>query len=737
MQSLENISGIVERVTFHNEENGFCVLQVAVKGHKDLITIVGSLPAVNAGEGIEAQGIWMQDRQYGTQFKASLLKLMLPTTLEGIEKYLASGLISGIGPAYAKKLITAFRERIFDVIESNPSQLAQVPGIGPSRQDKIIKGWADQKVIREIMLFLHSHGVSTSSAVRIYKTYGNNAVQLIQSNPYRLAREIRGIGFKTSDDIAMHLGIAKDSLIRARAGVSHILAKAMGEGHCGLPLNLLLSSGQELLAINPQVLQQAVMLELEAGELIKAVTENEICIFLKELYHAEKEIAEKLRALSNNGLPWSSFNVHASIEEVEHQNAICLSASQKQALIKTLTHKVTIITGGPGVGKTTLLRSILQILKAKNLNLVLCAPTGRAAQRMAQATGMEAKTIHRLLNVNPKTGGFNYNEENLLPCNVIVIDEVSMVDVPLMHALLKAVPLTAAVIFVGDQDQLPSVGPGQVLSDFIAAKIISYVHLTETFRQGAQSTIVSVARSINMGVLPKLKGYGPESDFFFIEAPDVEEGVKQIIEIVCTRLPNKFGYSSLNDIQVLCPMTRGVAGSRNINMELQRRLNPPNTAKSIQKFGAWFSVGDKVMQIENNYDKEVYNGDIGFIQNINLEEEEVIISFDSRNIIYEFNDLDEIVLAYAMTIHKSQGSECPVVVIPLFMQHYPMLQKNLVYTAITRGKRLVILVGQKKALAIAVSNKNLRKRWSLLSQHLHGLVDKGETFKFPYLGASF
>lgn len=726
MQPLENISGIVERITFHYEENGFCVLQVAVKGHKDLITIVGSVPAVSAGEWVEAQGLWIQDRQYGSQFKASQLKLMLPTTLEGIEKYLAAGLISGIGPTYARKLIYAFKERIFDVIESNPSQLAQVPGIGPSRQAKIIKGWADQKVIREIMLFLYSYGVSTSRAVRIYKTYGNNAVQLIRANPYRLVQDIRGIGFKTADDIAMHLGIAKNALIRARAGISHTLTKAMKEGHCGLPLNLLLSSVQDLLAINYEIVQQAITLELEAGELVKALIENEMCIFLKGLYQAEICIAEKIKALSDDKLPWASLNIYAAIEEVENQNAISLSASQKQALIKTLTHKVTIITGGPGVGKTTLLRSILLILKAKNLNMLLCAPTGRAAQRMSQATGMEAKTIHRLLNVNPKTGGYNYNEENLLPCDVLIVDEVSMVDVPLMHALLKAVPLTAALIFVGDQDQLPSVGPGQVLSDLIAAKIIPYVHLAETFRQGAQSTIVSVARSINMGVLPKLKGYGPESDFFFIETPEMGEGVKQIIEIVCTRLPNKFGYSSLNDIQILCPMTRGLAGSRNINMELQRRLNPPNTAKSIQKFGTWFSVGDKVMQIENNYDKEVYNGDIGFIQNINVEEREVIISFDNRNIIYEFNDLDEIVLAYAMTIHKSQGSEYPVVVIPLFMQHYPMLQKNLVYTGITRGKKLVIIVGQKEALVVAVSNKNLRKRWSLLSHNLNCSTAQGE-----------
>ncbi|MBW8308633.1 MAG: ATP-dependent RecD-like DNA helicase [Candidatus Paracaedibacteraceae bacterium] len=717
-QPLETIGGLVERITFHNEENGFCVLRATVKGHKELVTIVGSLPAVSAGEWVEAHGIWIQDRQYGQQFKATTLHLTPPTTLEGIEKYLASGLIKGIGPIYAKKLVQAFGEGVFEVIEADSSKLQTIPGIGPYRQQKIIKGWADQKAIRTIMLFLHSYGVSTTRAVRIYKTYGNNAIRLIQENPYRLAQDIRGIGFVTADKIAMHLGIGKDSLIRARAGISYALAKAMDEGHCGLPIETLLSSCQELLGIEQAILQEAVNLELQGGTVIEDNIGEKSCIFLQGLYHAEKGIAQKLRDLNTSDLPWPPFNINAAINWVEHHNALSLSLSQKQALIKALTHKVTIITGGPGVGKTTLLRSILQILQSKQVKLALCAPTGRAAQRMAQATGMEAKTIHRLLNINPKTGRFNYNEELPLPCDVLIVDEVSMVDVPLMHALLKAVPLNAAVIFVGDQDQLPSVGPGQVLADLIASKVIPFIHLTETFRQGAQSIIVAIARSINLGIMPNLKGYGPTSDFFFIETPDAEQGLKQIVDLVTTRLPNTFDYSPLHDIQVLCPMTRGIVGSRNLNTELQQALNPPQPTTSVQKFGIWFSLGDKVMQIENNYDKEVYNGDIGFIKSIDIEEGELIISFEGKDVHYDFSDLDEIVLAYAMTIHKSQGSEYPVVIIPLFTQHYPMLQKNLVYTGITRGKKLVILIGQKRALGIAVSNKTMQKRWSLISKHL-------------------
>lgn len=716
-QTLETISGLIERITFHNEETGFCVLKVKAKDHKELVTIIGLLPTVSTGEWVEAEGSWFQDRQYGQQFKSQQMRLTPPATLEGIEKYLASGLIKGIGPVYAKKLVQAFGENVFEIIEANPDALKVIPGIGASKRQQIINGWANQKAVRAIMLFLHSHGVSTNRSVRIYKTYGDQAIQIIQENPYRLAQDIRGIGFINADRIAMRLGIDQESLIRARAGLSYVLLKAMEEGHCGLPTSQLLTSAQSLLEINQQILQQALAIELQDGIIIQDSINEIPCVFLHGLYTAEKGIAESLQKLQAASLPWPPIKIQQAIQTVEEKNKITLSPSQQDALTKALSNKITIITGGPGVGKTTLLRSILQIFKAQKMTLALCAPTGRAAKRMAEATGFEAKTIHRLLNLNPEAAAFSRPETPALECDVIVVDEVSMVDIPLFYTLLKAIPTHAALILVGDPDQLPSVGPGQVLADLIASGALPFIHLTETFRQAAASKIISVAQSINQGVMPPLKGYGPDSDFFFIAAEDPAQAMQTIVELVHQRLPDKLGYSPLHDIQVLCPMTKGIVGTRTLNIELQKALNPPSEA-SLQKFGSHYSVGDKVMQIENNYQKEVYNGDIGFIHGIDLEENLILINFDGKNIAYDFHELDEIILAYAMTIHKSQGSEYPVVIIPLVTQHYMMLQKNLVYTGITRGKRLVILVGQKTALATALHNKKTPRRWSMLEGRL-------------------
>lgn len=717
----ESLSGLIERVTFHNSENGFCVLKVKTKGHKDLVVVIGSCAAVTAGEWIQADGIWIQDRQYGQQFKATSLKMTPPTTLEGIEKCLGSGMIKGIGPVYASKLVNAFGENVFTIIEQDPGQLKTVPGIGPYRLDKIIKGWSAQKSIRDIMLFLHSHGISTARAVRIYKTYGDNAINLIQENPYRLAQDIMGIGFVSADKIALSLGIEKSSILRARAGISYALSKSLDDGHCGLPTPALLASCQKLLEIDASIIDQALLLELEKGTVTKDTVKSVECIFLTGLYLAEKGIAERLQALTQNPLPWPEINADKAIHWVEEKHNITLSESQKQALKQTLLSKVIIITGGPGVGKTTLLRSLLKIIKAKNMNIVLGAPTGRAAKRLSEATGLEAKTVHRLLEMNPMAGGFSRNDQKPLVAEMVVIDEVSMLDVPLFYALLKAIPPHAALLLVGDADQLPSVGPGQVLADLIASKKLPCIHLTEVFRQAATSNIISVAHTINRGILPKLQGYGSSSDFFFIESNEPEEALNLIIDLTTRRLPQKLSLSPLNDIQILCPMARGLVGSRTLNMELQKALNPPNE-NSIQKFGWEFSVNDKVMQIQNNYQKEVFNGDVGIIKHIDKEEGEVIITFDGRDVTYDIHEMDEVVLSYATTIHKSQGSEYPVVIIPLMTQHYTMLQKNLVYTAITRGKNLVILVGQKKAVAIAVKNNKAQKRWSTLEGRLQSNI---------------
>lgn len=718
LPTAEAIAGLVERVTYHNAESGFCVLRISAKGHKDLVTIVGNLSMISAGEFVQASGLWIHDRQHGRQFKAQFLKSTPPTSLEGIEKYLGSGMIKGIGPVYAKKLVSLFGESVFEIIEADPERLREVTGIGQSRANKITKGWADQRIIRDIMLFLHSHKISTARAVRIYKTYGARAIEVITEDPYRLARDIRGIGFVSADTIALQVGIEKTSLLRARAGITYALTKAMDDGHCGLPQNLLVSSAQELLDIPEELVLQALDLELVCEKVIQQTIDQTSCIFLSGLFHAERAIAKKLIALTQGPLPWPAIDAEIAIKWVEEQTSVCLSQTQKQAVEVALTSKVLVITGGPGVGKTTLVNSILKILKAKHLRIALAAPTGRAAKRLFECTGMEAKTLHRLLETNPIKGNFLKNEDSPLDCDLLIIDETSMVDVPLMHAVMKAVPKSAALILVGDVDQLPSVGPGQVLSDLIQSNAIPVIRLTEVFRQASTSQIITTAHAINQGAMPDLSQRGDvESDFYFIQAITPEDALEKIIKMLKERIPLKFGLSPFTDIQVLCPMSRGIVGARNLNVELQKVLNPP-TELSINQFGWTYGVGDKVMQIENNYDKNVYNGDVGIINAISHEESEVTVAYDDRLVVYDFGECDEIVLAYAMTIHKSQGSEYPAIIIPLMMQHYVMLKRNLIYTGITRGKKLVVIIGEKKALAIAIKQRGEQRRWSSLKLRL-------------------
>ncbi len=721
-KAQEVLAGLVERVTFHNSDNGFCVLRAKARGHRELVTVIGHAAMISAGEWITASGEWVNDRAHGQQFKARFMRTSAPTSIDGIEKYLGSGMIRGIGPVYAKKMVQAFGEKVFDIIEAEPERLREVTGIGVFRAKRITDAWAEQKIIREIMVFLHSNGVGTARAVRIYKTYGFDAVQVMTENPYRLARDIRGIGFKTADAIAMKLGIEKTAMIRVRAGISYALTEAMDDGHCGLPTAELVPLAVELLEISQELVQSALDLELSEGTVIAASVGETPCVFLGGLYRAEQVIAQRLITLSNRKLPWQFIEADKALPWVEQKTGLTLAASQVAAIRLALISKVLVITGGPGVGKTTIVNSILRILSAKGVNLLLCAPTGRAAKRMTEATGFEAKTIHRLLEVDPKVGGFKRTAENALDCDLLVVDETSMVDVMLMQALMKAVPDNAALLIVGDIDQLPSVGPGQVLADVISSSAIAVVRLTEVFRQAAQSRIITSAHKINQGSIPDLSKPEVDSDFYFVQADDPETAVQRIIELVKTRIPQRFGLDPIRDVQVLCPMNRGGVGARSLNVELQKVLNPAGERK-VERFGWTFAPGDKVMQIENDYDKEVYNGDIGYISDVDSDTSELTATFDGRSVVYDFGELDTLVPAYAATIHKSQGSEYPAVVIPLLTQHYTMLQRNLLYTGVTRGKRLVVLVGQKKAVAIAVKNVSGRRRWSKLNEWLS--VSKG------------
>ena len=714
----EVLAGAVERVTFHSEESGFCVLRIKARGHRELVTVVGHAAAVAAGEWITASGEWVNDRTFGPQFRSRFLKATAPTSTEGIERYLGSGMIRGIGPVYAKKLVRAFGDHVFDIIETDPERLREVDGIGPVRAERITAAWAEQKAVREIMMFLHGHGVGTARAVRIFKTYGADAVQVMSENPYRLARDIRGIGFKTADAIAMRLGIDKTAMIRIRAGVGHALTEAMDDGHCGLPAEELLPLAMGLLEAPEDLVRTAIDEELAAGSVVADRVDETPCIFLAGLHRAEHGIAGRLCRIAAGSLPWPRIDPDKALPWIEQRTGLTLARSQSAAVRLALSSKVLVITGGPGVGKTTIVNAILRILAAKGARLLLCAPTGRAARRMTETSGFEARTIHRLLEVDPMSGGFRRDADHPVDCDLLVVDEASMVDVLLMHALLKAVPDHAALLIVGDIDQLPSVGPGQVLADVIASAAVPVVRLTEVFRQATMSRIIVNAHRINAGAVPDLDKPDGESDFYFVPADDPETAVPKVLELVRTRIPRRFGLDPIRDIQVLCPMNRGGVGTRSLNIELQAVLNPAGERK-VERFGWTFAPGDKVMQTENDYDKEVYNGDIGRVDDVDPDLGEITARFDGRIVTYGFGELDALAPAYATTIHKSQGSEYPAVVIPLMTQHYVMLQRNLLYTGVTRGKRLVVLVGQRKAVAIAVKAASGRRRWSKLREWMH------------------
>lgn len=718
--AIEAVAGLIERVAFFNEETGFAVLRVKVQGHRDLVTVVGSLASVSAGEWLVAEGSWVRDKQHGLQLRATVMKCTPPTTQEGIEKYLGSGMVKGIGPAYASKLVQRFGTEIFNIIENCSARLEEVEGIGPERRRRIKAAWNEQKFIREIMVFLHSHGVSTSRAVRIYKTYGKSAIEKVRSNPYTLAKDIPGIGFKTADQIAQRIGIPRDSLLRVSAALRHTLAEAMGAGHCALPVPILLEEGAKLVSAPENLATEALSQLLGQNELICETIDGEALVFLPALHRAEESIAAKIRALAASAPAFPPVDLERAIAWCESKSGRTLALGQRQALAQALRNRLTIITGGPGVGKTTLVNALLAILRAKQVRCLLCAPTGRAAKRLSEATGLPAQTIHRLLEFQPS--GFLRREANPLDADLIVVDETSMVDVPLMNHLLAAVPPHAALVLVGDADQLPSVGPGSVLRDLIQSGVAPVSCLTEVFRQAAESRIVTAAHAINHGRLPQMAGKEESSDFYFVERQDPEAIVETLLDLVLNRIPRKLKRDPLRDIQVLCPMNRGSLGVRELNARLQDALNPRRPEEPVaEKFGWQFRVRDKVIQTENDYDKGVFNGDIGHVVRMDPVEGELWVQFDQREVAYDFGELDEISLAYAITIHKSQGSEFPVVVIPLAMQQYLLLQRNLVYTGITRGKEFVVVVGQKQALATAVRNDQTARRYSGLLARLRGL----------------
>jgi exodeoxyribonuclease V alpha subunit len=715
----ERLAGSVERVTFHSEESGFCILRTKVKGRRDLVTVVGSAASITPGEYVECIGSWQNDRTYGLQFKTTQLTVVPPSTLEGIEKYLGSGMVKGIGPHFANALVYAFKEEVFTVIEEEPQRMLELPGIGQKRMEKVTTAWADQKVIREIMVFLQSHGLGTGRAVRIFKTYGNESIIKVTENPYRLALDIHGIGFTTADTLARQLGIAPDSLIRAQAGIRHVLQEISGNGHCAAPLEFLVAEAANLLDITPEIIGQAIDAEVTAENLVREEINGTPALFLTPLYRAEIGTATSIQRLLKGEPPWGVIDIDKAIPWVEGKTGLTLSDSQQRAISLTLSSKAVVITGGPGVGKTTLVNSILLILQAKQITVTLCAPTGRAAKRLSESTGLEAKTIHRLLEFDPQSFGFKRNRDNPLETELIVIDEASMVDIVLMNRLLAAVPDKAALMLVGDVDQLPSVGPGAVLGDIIRSGSIPTISLTEIFRQAASSRIIINAHRINHGEMPLNRDSPGLSDFYFIPASSPEEIYDKLIQLITERIPKRFGLHPVRDVQVLTPMNRGGLGARALNVELQRVLNA-NAEPKITRFGTVFAPGDKVIQIVNNYDKEVFNGDIGQILKIDNEESILLIDYDGRTVEYEFGELDEVSLAYATSIHKSQGSEYPAIIIPLAMQHYTLLERNLIYTAVTRGKKLVTIIGEPKALAMAVKNQKSSNRVTNLTARIAG-----------------
>jgi exodeoxyribonuclease V alpha subunit len=717
---LTELSGQIERITYTNEENGYTIARVKVYGQRDLITVVGYLMAPAPGEILNLKGEWINHPKFGDQFKVVEYKTTVPATVFGIKKYLGSGLIKGLGPVIADRIVKRFGEKTLDIIENDIEKLAMVEGIGKKRIAMIQNAWDEQKEIRDVMMFLQSHGVGSGYATKIFKQYKNRSIAVVTENPYRLAMDIFGIGFVIADSIAEKLGFPKNSPLRVKAGIIYVLHQLSDEGHVFYPYESLVKKSQETLGVDRDIVTGAIgdlamdkkiVLE-DLNENIEEFKENNKGVYLAKFHLCETSIATRLKILSTTPKSVRTVNTENALEWVQGQLDIRLAENQAKAIRCALDNKIMVITGGPGTGKTTIINAILKIFSRLKVKTFLAAPTGRAAKRMSETTGHGAKTIHRLLEYSFAKGGFQKNEEKPLDCDLLIIDEASMIDTVLMHHLIKAVPVFATVILVGDVNQLPSVGAGNVLNDIIASNAVPVVELNEIFRQARESRIIVNAHKINNGILPEFEDDVPGNDFFFIHQEDPEKVLGIILELTKERIPKRFGLDPVDDIQVLTPMHKGVVGAGNLNSELQKSLNP--FQEEITRGNRNFRVNDKVMQIRNNYDKEVFNGDIGRIARIQPDDDEITVMFDNREVPYACYELDELVLAYAVSIHKSQGSEYPAVVVPVLTQHYILLQRNLIYTAVTRGRNLVVMVGTRKALAMGVHNDKTQKRFTNL-----------------------
>lgn len=710
----QTVTGTVESIIFRNDETGYTVCSIKPAGathpQADFITLVGNCAAIWEGEELMAEGEWNRHPTHGHQFQAKSITCVTPTSAEGIRRYLASGMIKGIGPKFAQRIVERFGERTLEIIDRESGRLREVSGIGEGRRKLIKESWIEQSGIRHIMIFLQSHGIGTAKASRIFRQYGTDSIAVVKRNPYRLCAEVWGIGFKTADAIALSVGIAHNSEIRARAGLIYTLQTEAGEGHCYTPEPQLLLHAQDLLEIPMETLALALNAKIEKGRLIK----EEDRIYLRDIYRAEVRIARRLQALLQTQRQFPPIDADKAIRWAETKIGITLATKQVMALSNAIRSKVSIITGGPGVGKTTIIRALTEIFKVRKLNIQLAAPTGRAAKRLAESTAMEALTIHRLLKFNPNVGHFEHDEDNPLTGDVFILDESSMIDINLIDDFLRALPLSATLIIVGDTDQLPSVGPGNVLRDLIASNVIPCCSLDTIFRQDSRGLIVRNAHNVNHG--KSFATQPGDSDFYFIETNEPEKIIARAIELMTERIPRKFGLDPLQDVQILSPMRRNLLGTENLNDVIQAALNPSGPA--LVRGCTHFRPHDRVMQLRNNYDKDVFNGDIGFIAKVFPEEQSMIVLFEGRPVKYQQNELDELVLAYACSIHKSQGSEYPAVIVLMHTQHYKLLQRNLLYTAITRGKRLVLVVGSSRAINIAIKANQVRERRTSLKTRL-------------------